>query len=307
MTKIDLVTGFLGAGKTTFIRAYVEYLHKLGQKVCILENDYGAVNVDTMLLSDLICEDVELESVAGGCDSDCHKRRFKTKLITMGMKGYDRVIVEPSGLFDVDEFFDSLYDEPLDSWYEIGSVIALVDANLDIPLSKASEKCLASEIANSGLVIFTKSDLALKEKIEAVSSYINGVLTDNKVLRRIEDFSILRSLNALAQEDFDAIMNASYKRNDYLKFNVDESGFSSCYYMDTKISLEELSKKIPVLFEDESLGRIFRVKGFINENGWHEINATKDETKISDVKAGQSVIIVIGENLKEEMINKIIY
>ena len=42
--------------------------------------------------------------VSGGCDADCHRRRFKTKLIAMGMCGYDRVIVEPSGIFDVDEF-----------------------------------------------------------------------------------------------------------------------------------------------------------------------------------------------------------
>ena len=42
--------------------------------------------------------------IAGGCDADCHRRRFRTKLIAMGMCGYDRVIVEPSGIYDVDEF-----------------------------------------------------------------------------------------------------------------------------------------------------------------------------------------------------------
>lgn len=42
--------------------------------------------------------------VAGACDKDCHQRRFKTKLISMGMRGFDRVLVEPSGIFDVEEF-----------------------------------------------------------------------------------------------------------------------------------------------------------------------------------------------------------
>ncbi len=54
-----------------------------------------------------------LEMVAGGCDADCHRRRFKTKLIAMGMCGYDRVLVEPSGIFDMDEFFDALHESPL--------------------------------------------------------------------------------------------------------------------------------------------------------------------------------------------------
>ena len=75
-----------------------------------------------MLLSDLRCDNCELEMVSGGCDRDCHRRRFKTKLISMGMCGYDRVLIEPSGIFDMDEFFDTLHEEPLDRWYEIGNV-----------------------------------------------------------------------------------------------------------------------------------------------------------------------------------------
>ena len=98
MVKADLITGFLGAGKTTFIRKYVSYLLSQGEKVCILENDYGAVNVDMMLLSDLKGENLGIEMVAGGCDYDCHRRRFRTKLITMAMLGYSRVIIEPSGI-----------------------------------------------------------------------------------------------------------------------------------------------------------------------------------------------------------------
>ena len=125
MVKIDLITGFLGSGKTTFIKKYAKYLIDSGKNIGILENDYGAVNVDMMLLQDLMGDQCELEMVSGGCDKDCHRRRFKTKLIAMGMCGYDRVIVEPSGIYDVDEFFDVLRDDPIDRWYEIGNVITV--------------------------------------------------------------------------------------------------------------------------------------------------------------------------------------
>ena len=53
MVKIDLITGFLGSGKTTFIRRYAQWLIKKGYNIGILENDFGAVNVDMMLLKDL--------------------------------------------------------------------------------------------------------------------------------------------------------------------------------------------------------------------------------------------------------------
>lgn len=123
--QIDLITGFLGSGKTTFIKKYAAYFLKQGKKIGILENDFGAVNVDMMLLQDVMSDSCDVDMIAGACDKDCHRRRMKTKLIAMGMLGYDRVLIEPSGIFDVDEFFDILHEDPLERWYEIGNVIAL--------------------------------------------------------------------------------------------------------------------------------------------------------------------------------------
>lgn len=59
-----------------------------GQNIGILENDFGAVNVDMMLLQELEGEQCELEMISGGCDPETHRRRFRTKLIAMGMCGY---------------------------------------------------------------------------------------------------------------------------------------------------------------------------------------------------------------------------
>ena len=74
MVKVDLITGFLGSGKTTFIKKYARYLMEQGQNIGILENDFGAINVDMMLLRELEGENCELEMVAGGCDKDCYNK-----------------------------------------------------------------------------------------------------------------------------------------------------------------------------------------------------------------------------------------
>ena len=176
MIKIDLITGFLGAGKTTFIKKYASYLMKQGRKIGILENDFGAVNVDMLLLQDLEGDNCSLEMIAGGCDADCHRRRFKTKLIAMAMSGYDRVIIEPSGIYDVDEFFDALYEEPLDRFYEPGNVIALVDAGLEEDLSKEAKYLLATEVADAGCVLFSKCDEVPEKQLKATLSYLNQTL-----------------------------------------------------------------------------------------------------------------------------------
>ena len=170
MVKIDLITGFLGSGKTTFIKKYAKYLIDQGLNIGILENDFGAVNVDMMLLQDIAGEKCTLEMVAGGCDKDCHRRRFRTKLIAMGMCGYDRVLIEPSGIFDMDEFFDALHESPLDRWYEIGNVFAIVDASLEKNLSKEASYLLASQIVSAGKIILSKVDTTSKGRIDRNNS-----------------------------------------------------------------------------------------------------------------------------------------
>ena len=93
MPQIDLITGFLGSGKTTFIKKYARFLIDQGLCVGILENDYGAINIDMVLLEDLMGENCDVEMIVGGDGILPHRRRFQTKLISMAMTGFDRVIV----------------------------------------------------------------------------------------------------------------------------------------------------------------------------------------------------------------------
>lgn len=184
MIKVDLITGFLGSGKTTFIKKYVRYLLDKGEKIGIIENDYGAINVDMLLLNREFGDECGMEMVVAA-DPDCHRRRFKTKLIAMGMDGvndgkYDRIIVEPSGIYDVDEFFDILYEEPLDRFYEIGNVIAIVDAGLSDELSKESDYLLVSQIAEAGMVVFSKVGGELPTRDETMNGDKSSV-DDNAV------------------------------------------------------------------------------------------------------------------------------
>lgn len=303
MIKIDLITGFLGSGKTTFIKKYAEYLVNKGYKIGILENDFGAVNVDLMFLQQLQGDNCELETVAGACDADCHKRRFKTKLIAMGMSGYDRVIVEPSGIFDTDEFFDTLREEPLDKWYEIGGVVAIADAESDTELSGQSEYILASQLANAGKIIVSKSHLVPENKLENMLSYLK--LTAEKFCgRRIEGELLVKDWNQLSDSDFEEISKCGYKKADFVKRFSDKNNYSSIYYMNTGMTInavKDISKKV---FADSRCGNVFRIKGFIKENDeWYEFNSTASSTSASQVKEGQEIIIVIGENLNRSLIN----
>ena len=306
MIKIDLITGFLGSGKTTFIKKYAKYLMDKGYKIGILENDFGAVNVDMLLLQDIMRDNCELEMIAGGCDKDCHYRRFKTKLISMGMRGFDRILVEPSGIFDVDEFFDILHEEPLDRWYETGSVIDIVDAGLDKEMSKESRYLFASQIVCAGSVVFSKCSEVTSTDIESTKTYINQVLEQFQSKRRIDSEIICKDWGELTDDDFAQIMNAGYKSESMAKLWFDQNkAFNSLYYMNKRMSEEKLRTIVVKLLNDDSCGNIFRIKGFmqVSDGRYVEINATHQNITIEPVKAGQDVIIVIGENLNEKKID----
>lgn len=308
MVKIDLITGFLGSGKTTLLKRYAQYLIRQGKQIGILENDYGAVNVDMMLLQDLPEEQCELEMIAGGCDRETHRRRFRTKLIAMGMCGYDRILMEPSGIYDMDEFFDVLQDEPLDQWYEIGNVITVVDAALEENLSEEVEYLLASEAASAGRIVLSHTDLAEEAQIRKTMGFLNQALEEIGCDRRLEEDRFIRGITNLSDADFEELCSCGYVIASYpKKEHAGEDGFQSVYLLDLKTSEEQIRAAIPQIMEDKSCGEVFRIKGFTrNGESWKQFNATRNQLMVSDVPAGQSVLIVIGEHLNEERIRTVI-
>ena len=301
MVKIDLITGFLGSGKTTFLRKYASHLIAQGQNIGILENDFGAVNVDMMLLGDLRGDNCELEMISGGCDTDTHRRRFKTKLISMGMCGYDRVIVEPSGIYDVDEFFDTLHEEPLDGWYRIGNVITVLDSNLEEDLPEGAEFLLASQAANAGCVVLSKTT---EEEQKNAVSHLNRSLNNIGCKRQFDEV-FAKDWDKLTDEDFKQLLSCGYHMENYRKPDLtQEKTFQSLYFMNMHLTEKKLQEAAKKLFLDKSCGKIFRIKGFMKneKEQWIEMNATKKNLVISPIKMGQEVIIVIGEQLDEDAI-----
>lgn len=307
MVQVDLITGFLGSGKTTFIKKYAKYLIDQGLHIAILENDFGAINVDMMVLEEELGDQCELEMVVGGGDLDCHRRRFKTKLISMGMRGFDRILVEPSGIYDVDEFFDVLHEEPLDKWYEIGNVIALVNSKLENSLSKQSDYLLGCQVADAGKIILSRSSEATEEEINNTITHLNNTMSLIKCKRRFNKEDCL-DLETLNNDDFNSILHSGYELEGFIKmFFKKEETFSTMFFMNQAISKEELIHATQSIFNDSECGKVFRIKGFIPEKDqWIELNATKDQMTTEIIAKGQEIIIVIGESLNKEKIEEYI-
>ena len=304
MTKIDLITGVLGAGKTTFLQHYARFLLGQGLKLGILVYDFGAVNVDLPLLKDLRGERCELETLAGSCDPDCHRRRFRTKLISMAMSGYDRVIIEPSGVFDMDEFYDTLQEAPLDRWYEIGSVIAVVDAGLEENFTEEEDFFLASQAVSAGCVLLSRLQCVDAEAVERTLRHLERaceyIRADRIPLERI----LIKDWNAFTEEDYRKLMESGYRVPRYVKTIAGENiGFQSLSYLDLPEGGENLREQAKKLLQDSAYGNVLRVKGFFMEKGqWYELNATAKETRVAETLTTRSTVTVIGNGLNENAV-----
>lgn len=301
MIEIDLITGFLGAGKTTFIRKYAEYLIESGYRVGIIENDFGAVNIDMLMLQDVMGDACEVEQIVGGNIVADWKRRFRTKLISMAMRGFQRILVEPSGIYDVDAFFDVLYEEPVDNWYRVGNIFTIVDAGLEETLSKQEEYLCVSQIANTGKVILSKVQETTPEQAKACVERLNQMLLKFKCKRQLSEEEIFcKNWEMLSAEDFEKLMRTGYKKSDFEKLWFDQNKeFGSLFYMHVHISEDKLREIIREIFENPLYGEVCRIKGYLpTEDGkWLQLNATAEHCVMKKVDRGQEIVIVIGRGL----------
>ena len=222
----------------------------------------------------------------------------------MGMCGYDRVIVEPSGIYDVDEFFDTLHEEPLDGWYQIGNVITVLDSNLEEDLPEGAEFLLASQAANAGYVVLSKTQETTEEEQKNAVSHLNRSLKNIGCKRQFDEV-FAKDWDKLTDEDFKQLLSCGYHMENYRKPDLtQEKTFQSLYFMNMHLTEKKLQEAAKKLFLDKSCGKIFRIKGFMKneKEQWIELNATKKNLVISPIKMGQEVIIVIGEQLDEDAI-----
>ena len=261
--------------------------------------------MDLPLLNELRGEKCELETLAGACDADCHRRRFRTKLIAMAMSSYDRVVIEPSGVFDMDEFFDTLQESPLDRQYEIGSVIAIVDAMLDEHCSEEEDFFLATQAACAGSVVLSKVQMAGGPEIDHTLCHLREAEKKIGCGRTSEEKLVIRDWNELTDEDFAVLMKCGYQTPEYVKTIAGiQTDFQSLSFLDLSQEGSDLLNTITQMFSDSGYGRILRVKGFFrNGQKWCQMNATAKEIQIKEVTETRSAIIVIGISLNENKIS----
>lgn len=161
MLKIDIISGFLGAGKTTFIRRLLNTKLK-DEKVVLIENEYGEVSVDTDILQDT---KIEIKELSQGCIC-CSLVGDFSKALKELINNYnpDRVIIEPSGVGKLSDIVKAVEEVGLRE--SINTLVCMVDAKKAKMYEKNFGEFFIDQIKNAGTVVLSRTDVATLEKIE---------------------------------------------------------------------------------------------------------------------------------------------
>ena len=301
--KTDLVTGFLGAGKTTFIQHYFRFLTGKGERVRIIENEFGAVNVDTRLLNGLT---KEIDDLAGCCMCCTGKARFLERLATASKEGYDRVIVEPSGIYDVDEFFSTMETASSEGDCSIGNIITIVDAKADEGMTEETKYLMYAQLLSSGMIILSKTQNYDEDQPAHTRAFLEKIIGTIDPAQHLDVPVCEKDWSAFTEDDFAAFSSCGYHTGRHKRIFMDHMTiYSSWMTGNTCRDENDLREQIDRLFEDPLYGMVLRVKGFVRdpEKNMYEVNCTHDDRRIcrTDIKRG--LLVVIGQDLNSQKLN----
>ena len=169
MTKIDIISGFLGAGKTTFIKRLLKEAIS-GEKVVLIENEFGEIGIDGGFLKDA---GIEIREMNSGCICCSLVGDFGKSLAEVLTKyAPDRVIIEPSGVGKLSDVMKAVRDVASEIEVELNSAVTVADASKVRMYMKNFGEFFNNQIENAGTIVLSRTDITDPKKIQTAVEMI---------------------------------------------------------------------------------------------------------------------------------------
>lgn len=171
MTKIDIISGFLGAGKTTFIKKLLKEAVS-GEQVVLIENEFGEIGIDGGFLKD---SGIEIREMNSGCICCSLVGDFGKSLAEV-LSTYkpDRIIIEPSGVGKLSDVMKAVIDVSADMDVALNSAVTIVDAAKCKMYMKNFGEFFNNQIENAGTIVLSRTDITDADKIQKAADMIRG-------------------------------------------------------------------------------------------------------------------------------------
>ena len=163
MTKIDIISGFLGAGKTTFIKKMIDEVFH-GQKIVLIENEFGEVGIDGGFLKD---SGIQISEMNSGCICCSLVGDFGKNLNEVITKYHpDRILIEPSGVGKLSDVMKSVIDVEKEQDVKLNALVTVVNSLKASKQMKAFGEFFNNQIEFATTVILSRTQNATPEQLE---------------------------------------------------------------------------------------------------------------------------------------------
>ena len=168
-TKVDIISGFLGAGKTTFIRKLLKDA-VAGEQVVLIENEFGEIGIDGGFLKD---SGIEIREMNSGCICCSLVGDFASSLQEILTKYKpDRIIIEPSGVGKLSDVMKAVADVEADLEVENNSAVTVVDAKKCRLYMKNFGEFFNNQVQFATTIVLSRTDIAKQEVIDEAVAMI---------------------------------------------------------------------------------------------------------------------------------------
>ena len=340
MTKIDIFSGFLGAGKTTLIRKLIAEGYR-GQKLVLIENEFGEIAIDGGFLKDAGVQITEMNS---GCIC-CTLVGDFTKALKKVMEDYapDRIIIEPSGVGKLSDVAKAVSGVEGAS---IGAKVTVVDAGKCRMYMRNFGEFFNDQVANADLIVMSRTDTASQEKILAASKLLKEIndhaglmttpwqqLSGEQIVQAMEANGLKEELAQLEHEhhhhEHDEHCECGCHDHDHEHHHHEHDEHCECGCHDhdhehhhhadevfvswgvetaKKFSEEQIKSILSALDDSDKYGMVLRAKGIVDstDGQWIYFDHVPGE---ADVRRGSPAVTgrlcVIGSHLKEQALKEL--
>ena len=199
MTQIDIISGFLGAGKTTFIQKLLQEALK-GENVVLIENEFGEIGIDSGFLKN---SGIEIREMNQGCICCSLVGDFETSLKEVIEKYQpDRILIEPSGVGKLSDILSAVKTVSANLPVHLVGAVTVVDASKAKLYNKNFGEFFDDQIRFATTVVLSRTDIAKEEKVEEAVAIVRKVNPKaNLITTPIQELSGRKLLEIIGKEE----------------------------------------------------------------------------------------------------------
>ena len=312
MTKIDIISGFLGAGKTTLIKKLLSDAYK-GEQVVLIENEFGEIGIDGGFLKEA---GIEIREMNSGCICCSLVGDFGKSLHEVVDTYHpDRILIEPSGVGKLSDVIKAVQDVQGEIDAELNSFTTVVDVTKCKIYRKNFGEFFSNQIEYAGAVILSRTDKAKPEKIQESVALLRELNEKAPIIttpiEQLPGEKILETMESSKSLEEELLAEVAEEAHEHEHHHHDHEGHHHADEVFTSWGKEtihtytkdEVSAILKTLEEDGSYGNVLRAKGMVAgaDGEWIYFDMVPEEHEVrTGAPEYTGRICVIGAELNED-------